>query len=350
MIEEKRVQEDIQSDKYICFTKVWGVTYSNRQEFVQKCQQGQELELEITISPVYSFGSDRAIAIYGTFDEYKGLKSRTQLGFLQCEIAEILIPNIQHGKEYQCFVEKVTGGSGNKSYFGLNIKIIGEPIEEYEDISTIQNRNKKLTVLIDGRYERMLLYEYYQYLDNVLNGMDAPNGNKQLKVFIDGRYEKMSLYKYYKYLDSVLNGMDVPIYIVNSHNGLTVTSEAKQLEVLIDGAYYEKMSLYEYYQYLDNAVNGMDAPNGNKQLKVFIDGRYKMMSLYEYYQYLDNLNVNVLHSMEVPSHIIEDYSGVTVTTEEEYYADIDNKIMDYNYEYDGDDGDDGDYYSEEDMW
>lgn len=264
MIEEKRVQEDIQSDKYICFTKVWGVTYSNRQEFVQKCQQGQELELEITISPVYSFGSDRAIAIYGTFDEYKGLKSRTQLGFLQCEIAEILIPNIQHGKEYQCFVEKVTGGSGNKSYFGLNIKIIGEPIEEYEDISTIQNRNKKLTVLIDGRYERMLLYEYYQYLDNVLNGMDAPNGNKQLKVFIDGRY--------------------------------------------------------------------------------------KMMSLYEYYQYLDNLNVNVLHSMEVPSHIIEDYSGVTVTTEEEYYADIDNKIMDYNYEYDGDDGDDGDYYSEEDMW
>ena len=231
MIEEKRVQEDVQSDKYICLTKVWGVTYGNRQEIVQKCQLGQELELEITDSPDRMFGAYRAIAVYGVFDEDEGLKSRAQLGFLQSKIAEELMPNMQHGKKYQCFVEKVTGGSNNKEYFGLNIKIIGEPIEKYTEIK-----------------EDTEIKEYTEIKEDTEIPI-IPNGIKQLTVLKDGKYQKMSPQEYYEYLGSVQDSIDAPVYFIKNHDELTATS-------IDEYNAYEKNMIMDYdYEYDNDYVD-----------------------------------------------------------------------------------------------
>lgn len=91
------------------FTKVVGVTFENRQNYVRQCYTGQQLELVRDKLNPYD---KNAIAIYS---------GNNQVGFLSKEIAAQLAPQMDNGMRFICEVAQVTGGSGK--IYGWNIKI-----------------------------------------------------------------------------------------------------------------------------------------------------------------------------------------------------------------------------------
>ena len=95
---------------YSFFTKVVGVTFENRQQYVKKCQVGDKLEL---IRDRYNIYDKNAIAVY---------LGNNQLGHISRELAEKLAPRMDRGENFICHVSNVTGG-GDKNY-GVNIEVI----------------------------------------------------------------------------------------------------------------------------------------------------------------------------------------------------------------------------------
>lgn len=94
------------------FTKVVGVTFDNRQNYVKQCYEGQTLKL---VRDKLNPHDKNAIAVYA---------GNNQVGFISKEIAAQLAPKIDRGEQYQCYVANVTGGL-DKTY-GLNIKVVKE--------------------------------------------------------------------------------------------------------------------------------------------------------------------------------------------------------------------------------
>jgi len=91
-------------------TKVMGVSFEGRQDFVAGLTPGHELELQRQPdNPVDS----NAIAVhYGPF----------HIGFLRKQIARHLAPLIDSGVRYTARIEHVTGGRDGKNY-GVNIRV-----------------------------------------------------------------------------------------------------------------------------------------------------------------------------------------------------------------------------------
>ena len=94
---------------YKRYSKVAGVTFYNRQNYVKNCNAGDVLTLQREKNNAY----DRnAIAVY-----HKG----KQIGYIAKELASELAPKIDAGTQYRCYVEQRTGG-GSYAY-GVNIRI-----------------------------------------------------------------------------------------------------------------------------------------------------------------------------------------------------------------------------------
>lgn len=91
------------------YTKIAGVTYNNRQEYLSNCNRGDKLTLVRFPNNPY----DRnAIGIF-----YNNL----QLGFIKKELAEKLAPYMDQGQNITCTIVEITGGNGY--LYGANIKI-----------------------------------------------------------------------------------------------------------------------------------------------------------------------------------------------------------------------------------
>lgn len=101
-------QENNTQEGFNFFTKVVGVTYENRQQYVKQCYKGQELDL---IRDKFNPYDKNAIAVYA---------GNNQVGFLSKDLAQKLAYKMDTGLKYECFVENITGGD---NLYGLNIKI-----------------------------------------------------------------------------------------------------------------------------------------------------------------------------------------------------------------------------------
>lgn len=108
-IQTKISQQNISQEGYEFYTKVVGVTYDNRQQYIKQCYKGQQLDL---IRDKFNPYDKNAIAIYA---------GDNQLGFLSKDLAQKLAPKMDSGTIYECSAECVTGGTQN--FYGLNIKI-----------------------------------------------------------------------------------------------------------------------------------------------------------------------------------------------------------------------------------
>ena len=92
----------------IIWTKVAGVSYEGRQEFLKKCQPGDKLELIRNRNNEYD---KNAIAVF---------HEDNQLGFLCTELAEKLAPLFDNGREFSC---EVLALIGEEEKSGLRISI-----------------------------------------------------------------------------------------------------------------------------------------------------------------------------------------------------------------------------------
>lgn len=92
------------------YSKIVGVTFDNRQQYVRRLVAGQELRLVRDSANPYDHN---AIAVYD---------GPHQLGFLRKEVAESLAPEMDRGVRVRASVEEVTGQDyGN---YGANIKVV----------------------------------------------------------------------------------------------------------------------------------------------------------------------------------------------------------------------------------
>lgn len=122
-------QENNTQEGFNFFTKVVGVTYENRQQYVMQCYKGQELDL---IRDKFNPYDKNAIAVYS---------GNNQVGFLSKDLAQKLAYKMDTGLKYECFVENITGWD---NLYGLNIKIITpsnkEQINSGSNYSVLKNK------------------------------------------------------------------------------------------------------------------------------------------------------------------------------------------------------------------
>lgn len=97
-------------------TKVVGVSFGKRQEYVKELEPGQRLFWKHESDNEYDAN---AIAVYSDEEMQK------QIGHLKREMAATVVGWISEGKRITIFVEKVTGGIGKMSY-GVNIRLVVE--------------------------------------------------------------------------------------------------------------------------------------------------------------------------------------------------------------------------------
>ena len=122
-------RQNISQEGYEFYTKVVGVTFNNRQQYVKQCYNGQQLDL---VRDKFNPYDKNAIAIYA---------GDNQVGFLSEELAQKLAPKMDSGIIYECFVECVTGDTHNIN--GLNIKICTP--SRNEPITLISNYDNPIT-------------------------------------------------------------------------------------------------------------------------------------------------------------------------------------------------------------
>lgn len=91
------------------YSKIAGVTYDNRQEYLQNCLKGDILNLVRDKNNPYDAN---AIRIY---------KGNLQLGFIKKDLAETLAPIMDNGENLMCTLVDITGG--DDYLYGANIKI-----------------------------------------------------------------------------------------------------------------------------------------------------------------------------------------------------------------------------------
>ncbi|MSS11744.1 hypothetical protein FYJ38_24365 [Clostridium sp. WB02_MRS01] len=102
-------RQNISQEGYEFYTKVVGVTFNNRQQYVKQCYNGQQLDL---VRDKFNPYDKNAIAIYA---------GDNQVGFLSKELAQKLAPKMDVGTKFDCYVKSLTGGIDNN--YGLNIRI-----------------------------------------------------------------------------------------------------------------------------------------------------------------------------------------------------------------------------------
>lgn len=118
------------------YTKVVGVTFDNRQEYVKRCYRGQELKL---VRDKFNAYDRNAVAVYA---------QNNQIGFLSRELAEKIAFQIDNGITFRCFVETITGG-GYQNY-GVNIRIVNTN-ENYKTNSKAVSCNKNEQINIENK-------------------------------------------------------------------------------------------------------------------------------------------------------------------------------------------------------
>lgn len=123
------------------YTKVAGVTFENRQQYVKQCYAGQKLEL---IRDKFNVYDKNAVAVYA---------GEHQVGFLSKELAKSLASKMDSGRIYVCYVKTVTGGQAGNSY-GLNIGISEEPQKNPNSTPTYETSSALHTNYEDYNYGR----------------------------------------------------------------------------------------------------------------------------------------------------------------------------------------------------
>lgn len=115
-------------DEYHFFTKIAGVTYYNRQEYIKSCYKGQQLDL---IRDKFNEYDKNAIAVYA---------GDNQIGFIAKYLAEKLALQMDTGTMFSCYVEDVTGKDAK--FRGVNVKIVKHE-SSYKSTSDTYNTTSK---------------------------------------------------------------------------------------------------------------------------------------------------------------------------------------------------------------
>jgi single-stranded-DNA-specific exonuclease len=94
-------------------SKIVGITFDNRMEFVKQLKQGEQLFLKREKDNQYD---KNAVALEN--------KSGNPLGYLKKELSLTIAPEMDSEKyTYECFVKEITGGIDKKN-LGINIIIL----------------------------------------------------------------------------------------------------------------------------------------------------------------------------------------------------------------------------------
>lgn len=110
------------------YTKIVGVTKNSRQEIIKKmCYSGQRLQLVREKNNACDFNAVMVLC------------GNTQIGYLSKDIAQKIAPLMDKGQEFECIVQKVTGGGNN--FYGVNIKIEKKQTNYYQALKQTQYRN-----------------------------------------------------------------------------------------------------------------------------------------------------------------------------------------------------------------
>ena len=105
-------------------TKIAGVTASNpdgtsRQSYISRyCRPGMPLLFKREPNNPYD---PNAVAVYINARALLFFKATVQIGYLNEEVAQEIAHHIDKGQPVTGVINEVTGGSGNKPTFGVNI-------------------------------------------------------------------------------------------------------------------------------------------------------------------------------------------------------------------------------------
>jgi single-stranded-DNA-specific exonuclease len=136
---DNRYKNILQAERFS--TKVAGVTFSGRQEFIKELQQGDKL---ILIREPQNSHDNNAIRI----DRQDG----STIGYINAKLAAELALALDRACQYQCAVSAVTGG-GDQPY-GVNIFIWREnPLSAGRDLSSTIDRGKTVQEALLGNRE-----------------------------------------------------------------------------------------------------------------------------------------------------------------------------------------------------
>ena len=118
---EKVTENKHKQNKSPIYSKVFGVTYNNRQDIIKGLEEGQALELKREKDNQYD---QNAIAVYVNNKSNHSNKITAQIGYIKKELAAELAPRMDKGETFKCKIKKITG-KGKKNR-GVNIKIYKE--------------------------------------------------------------------------------------------------------------------------------------------------------------------------------------------------------------------------------
>ncbi|WP_164730877.1 helicase-related protein [Anoxybacter fermentans] len=165
-------------DEDYFYTKVVGVTFEGRQEYLADLQEGEALEIRREPTNIYDHN---AIGIW----DQKG----RHLGYLNRKMSAHLAPLIDKGLEYNCSVSAVTGR--DKETLGLNIYLERKDyVEEQEILEGLKERQRLEKLSSEQLLDeiRRFLLGKYQYRPKQKEALDRLFARKNtLTVMGTGR-------------------------------------------------------------------------------------------------------------------------------------------------------------------
>lgn len=161
-------------NKEFFYTKVVGVTFENRQKYIQNLQIGDKIEL--VREPDNEYDS-LAIGIF--CGNYK-------IGYLKKELAKYLAPNIDKGVFYEGYICNKTGGKDKN--LGVNIFVEREIKEDKNDYKDVRKNIENLDSLRINEIIKKAIIGNYNYREKQLETLKLlDKGDNVLAIMGTGR-------------------------------------------------------------------------------------------------------------------------------------------------------------------
>jgi single-stranded-DNA-specific exonuclease len=177
-------------DKEEFFTKVAGVTFTDRQKIIRGIQAGDAVYLQRELDNPFD---SNAIAVY-----YQD----SSIGYLQKRLAKYLATAMDHGTKYEAYVTQVTGGEKEKDILGVNLCIRKmNAAKGEENLAVVKEELLKYSSAELGEKIRRAILgdaEYHEKQKEAIRSLKS--GQNTLIVFGTGRgksavFQAMAVYQ-----------------------------------------------------------------------------------------------------------------------------------------------------------
>ncbi len=191
-------------DREEFFTKVVGVTFAKRQEVIRGIEDGESVRIE---REPENPNDPKALAVY--YGDH-------HIGYLNAELAKILAPELEEGKEYEAYVTRVIGREKDK----LGVRLCVRKAKKTETDESFERVKEELAALsareVEEAVKKAILgeYEYHEKQREAIEGLK--NGDNSLVIFATGR-GKSAVFQTMAALQALLKGkMTIVVYPLRS--------------------------------------------------------------------------------------------------------------------------------------